>query len=240
MEIIRCLDLTYTLTTDWRWVVLCKNEEDLSRAVVQKRKEKFMKYLLVRYMRPDVVPAVINADNASIDFDNGVRCAICDLCGLPFWWRWENVLKVIFESMAEIREGEAFDDVRTRACETVRVPRKIMELRMTYANFLDFMTTVAEKRMSLRDWDVHRGIQKYLRDNRGASVPKSRVETTLPLLVKNKTFDYQVSQCINFVDKMFARGDFEDIVYFPITKIDGVEIDDEVEDDEQERWERVR
>ncbi|GMI08877.1 hypothetical protein TrVE_jg2086 [Triparma verrucosa] len=239
-EMIRCLDLTYTLQTDWRWVVLNKNEEDLSKAVVEKRKEKFIKYLLVRYMRPKVVEEMIKSSRATIDFDNGVRCAICDLCGLPFWWKWENVLRVIFESMAEAMEREEFDDVRTRACETTRVPRKVVQLRMDYTNFLDFMTTVAEKNMSLRDWTFHRGIQKFLRDNRGASVPKSRVETTLPMLVKNTTFDYQVSSCINFVDKMFARGEFEDATYFPVTKIDGCEIDDEVEDDEQKRWERIR
>ena len=191
-------------------------------------------------MRPKVVEEVIKSSRATIDFDNGVRCAICDLCGLPFWWKWENVLRVIFESMAEAIEREEFDDVRTRACEATRVPRKVVQLRMDYTNFLDFMTTVAEKNMSLRDWTFHRGIQKYLRDNRGASVPKSRVETTLPILVKNTTFDYQVSSCINFVDKMFARGDFEDATYFPVTKIDGCEIDDEVEDDEQKRWERIR
>ena len=101
------------------------------------------------------------------------------------------------------------------------------------------MTTVAEKNMDLRDWSSHRGVQAYKRNERKMP-PKNRALTTLPVLRKNEVFDYQTGVAVNFVDRMFKRGEFEGLTKFPVTKIDGVEVEDEVEDDPWERWVRVR
>ena len=71
-----------------------------------------IKRMLTVYLRPGVDAPVVVASNATIDFDVGVRCAVADLCGLPFWWRHEGVLRIIFESMAQPAEYTEFDDVR--------------------------------------------------------------------------------------------------------------------------------
>ena len=112
LEMVRCMDLTFTLTTDWRWKMLTNNEEGYSRSALENLKQKFIKRMLTVYLRPEVDAAVVAASNASIDFDVGVRCAVADLCGLPFWWRHEGVLRIIFESMAKPVEYTEFDDVR--------------------------------------------------------------------------------------------------------------------------------
>jgi len=179
-EMIRCLDLTYTLETDWRWVLMEGNEEGVDGDTLQRSKEKFIKFLLMQYMRPPVDEAKVKHSGAFIDFENGMKCAICDLCGLPFWWNNEGILKIIFDSMSVEREVVDFDDQRTRACEAVRFKGKRTTRVMDYGNFLDFMTTVAEKNMGLRDWLTHRGIQKWVKSNTsGMRLPQTRTAETL-------------------------------------------------------------
>ena len=240
-EMVRALDLTYTLETDWRWVLMEENQEGIDDDTLQRRKEKFVKYLLMQYMRPPVDEGKVKLSGAFIDFENGMRCAICDLCGLPFWWKNEEILRIIFDSMSVEREVIDFDDPRTRKCETNRVKGSRVTRVMDYANFLDFMTTVAEKNMGLRDWLSHRGIQRWVRENRsGTSLPKTRTSVVPVIHQKNGTFDYQVKTAIGMLDKMFKRGEFEGTTRFPEVKIRGQVIDNEVKDDDLERWERYR
>jgi len=240
-EMVRCLELTYTLNTDWRWVLMEENEEGIDADTLQRRKEKFIKYMLMQYMRPPVDETKIKSSGAFIDFENGLRCAICDLCGLPFWWKNEEILKIIFDSMSVEREVVDFDDMRTRKCETTRFKGSRTTRVMDYANFLDFMTTVAEKNMGLRDWLSHRGIQQWVRSNtRGTTLPKTRTSTIKEIHQKNATFDYQVSAAIGLVDRMFKRGQFEGTTRFPVVKNRGQVVDNEVQDDIFGRWERFR
>ena len=233
------MDLTFTLTTDWRWKMLASNEEGYSKSVLEDLQQKFIKRMLTVYLRPSVDTPVVVASNATIDFDVGVRCAVSDLCGLPFWWRHEGVLRIIFDSMSKEVACTDFDDVRTRACETLRIPRETTVPAIDYPTFLDYMTTVAEKNMGLRDWSSHRGVQAYKR-NKKKLPPKNRALATLPLLRKNAVFDYQAGAAVGFVDRMFKRGEFEGATKFPVTKVEGVEVEDEVEDDPWGRWVRVR
>ena len=187
---------------------------------LNKRKEKFVKYILARGMRPVVDSDEVLSAGAFIDFDNGMRCAICDLCGLHFWWENESLLKIIFESMSEDREVTVYEDRRTRRCEAVREKARSKVKVMSYGSFLDFMTTVAEKNMNLRDWRSHRGIQKYLRDNRGSSLPVNRGSLMPPIRRANAAFDYQVSTAIGMVDRMFMRGSLEGTTKFPEKKVE--------------------
>ena len=103
LEMVRVLDLKFFLYSDWRWKVL-ENDDHTDGDILAKRKEKFVKSLLITYMRPPVDEAKIRMSKATIDFDRGIRCAICDLCGLPFWWNYEQTLKIIFEFMSEEKE----------------------------------------------------------------------------------------------------------------------------------------
>ena len=83
-------------------------------------KEKFLKKLIVSYLKPDVDEVKIRESEAFVDFDRGVRCAVCDLCGLPFWWENERALEVLFEAKSVERRLVGYADKLSRACEVHR------------------------------------------------------------------------------------------------------------------------
>jgi len=195
-------------------------------------------------MKPPVEEGKIRKSKSVVDFDNGVRCAICDLCGLPFWWNHERVLKVLFEGMAREADAVVYEEVRTRACEGMR--NEVTEKRkvMDFDVFLDFMTIVQEKNMGLRDWVSNVNIKEWKRaggGREGRSLPLPRAKEQMPkIMMKNAVFDYQVKSAVTLIDKLFARGSGEGSCIFPELKVRGEVVFNEVEDDELARWDRFR
>ena len=205
-----------------------------------KRKENFCKDILISFLKPPVIEEIIRNAKAFIDFEQGCCCAICDVCGLPFYWDNQTQLEILFEYMAEDTKVVVFDETRTRACQTLRVPREVTKRCLTYESFLDYMTIVAEKNMGLRDWVTHIAFQdwKAANDTKLLPLKKSKEKGEIALMERNRTFDFQVGQAIGLVDKIFSRGQFAECTKFPVLKVKGEEIDNNVKQDELLRWKR--
>jgi hypothetical protein len=121
------------------------------------------------------------------------------------------------------------------------VEEKVGGMVMGYERFLEFMTIVQEKNMGLRDWSSHEGLRG--REYRGRpGVPPDRAKEQRPkIMQKNAVFDYQVKSAIGMVDKLFARGaELSEFVRFPELKVQGEVVENEIEEDWLERWERFK
>ena len=197
LEMIKTLELTLTMESDWRWQLLCEDEEKGEDELLR-RKEKFLKKLIISYLKPPVDEQKIKSSGAFVDFDVSIRCAVCDLCGLPFWWENERALEILFNSKGVDKEMVDYSDRLSRACEIHREQEEKSVKVMYYEDYLDFMTTVTEKRMGLRDGGASEALAKA-----PEHLKAPRSSTMKSPLVKNSTFDYQVGRAIHFVDKMF-------------------------------------
>ena len=132
-----------------------------------------------------------------------------------------------------------FDEVRTRACETLRIPREISKKCLSYPTFLEYMTMVTEKNMGLRRWTTHDAFKVWKNVNETNILPlhKSKEKGSLQMMERIRTFDFRV-QAIVLADKIFSRGQFVEYTKFPALKVKGEEIDNNVKQDEMRRWKR--
>jgi len=181
-DMVRALDLT--TETDWKWRKLCADKETAADEI-SKRKGKFLQQFVISYLAPPVDETILKTCKAFCDFDVSARCAVCDLCGLQFFWANEKALESLFTKMSTKGTRIAsYSEKLSRACEVFRTEKEELANVLDYSQFLGFMTCVYEKYLGLRDWVGF--------DEGGVRKPDM-----------NNTFNYQVGRAKLLVEQMF-------------------------------------
>jgi len=158
------------------------------------------------------------AATAYLDFSRGALCAVSEVYGGKFWWRWRGALAEEFADLAKVVSLSERVDLNARAAPSrLRSVETIASRVLDGDTFLEFWTRLEECRLGIRPWrsatDESPGGRLLLGLDDGAraaaaavAVGAKRAGPSDQLASHLRRFDFQCLQATCAIDRILQRS----------------------------------